>query len=78
MSNSSTDNLTNLSNSTTGNKTDLDNSTIDNSTDDSTIKIVHWRCETLWQCFFSTYDFTFKVKIFKIFRVFFLNYTYFF
>ena len=33
---------------------------ITNSSSPNT-EIVHWRCNTLWKCFFSTYDFTFKV-----------------
>lgn len=60
LSNNTLENSTNLSNSTSGNITDLSNSST-SDLNNSTSTIVHWRCETLWQCFFSTYDFTFKV-----------------
>lgn len=60
--NNTTGNETNnntITNNSNNNSSSNNNTTNDSNTNDD---IIHWRCDTLWKCFISTIDFTFKVK----------------
>lgn len=75
LSNNTANSNDTASNTTNSNETisnNASNNSDDNTTNDNTTNntndssseetvIVHWRCTTLWECFMSTFDFTFKV-----------------